>query len=83
MKRKLGSQIMELDISTHVSGQIWKLEVSEGEMVSKEQIICTVECMKMEIPIVAAESGHLKCWHVSEQDSVIEGQSIGVLVKGV
>ena len=76
MTRRLGSQIMELDISTHVSGQIWKLEVSEGEMVSKEQIICIVEFMKMEIPIVAAQSGHLKCWHVSEQDSVIEGQSI-------
>ena len=70
---------MEKNINTHVAGQVWRLEVAEGENVSKDQIICIIECMKMEIPVFAPVAGELTKWLVSSEDIVSEGQVIGIL----
>ena len=70
---------MEKYINTHVAGQVWKLEVAEGDHVSKDQIICIIECMKMEIPVLAPVTGELSKWLVSSEDIVSEGQVIGIL----
>ena len=70
---------MEKNINTHVAGQVWKLEVAEGDHVSKDQIICIIECMKMEIPVLAPVAGELSKWLVSSEDIVSEGQVIGIL----
>ena len=56
---------MEKNINTHVAGQVWRLEAAEGDHVSKDQIICIIECMKMEIPIVAPVEGEVSKWLVS------------------
>ena len=47
--------------------------------VSKDQIVCIIECMKMEIPILAPVAGELSKWLVSSEDIVSEGQVIGIL----
>ena len=70
---------MEKNINTHVAGQVWKFEVAEGDHVSKDQIICIIECMKMEIPVLAPVAGELSKWLVSSEDIVSEGQVIGIL----
>ena len=70
---------MKKNINTHVAGQVWKLKVAEGDHVSKDQIVCIIECMKMEIPILAPVAGELSKWLVSSEDIVSEGQVIGIL----
>ena len=73
---------MEKNINTHVAGQVWKLEVAEGDQVSKDQIICIIECMKMEIPIVSNTSGKLVELRVSEKDLLVENQTVAILETG-
>ena len=70
---------MEKNINTHVAGQVWRLEAAEGDHVSKDQIICIIECMKMEIPVSAPVAGEVSKWLVSSEDIVSEGQIIGIL----
>ena len=73
---------MEKNINTHVAGQVWKLEVAEGDQVLKDQIICIIECMKMEIPIVSTTSGKLVELRVSEKDLLVENQTVAILETG-
>ena len=40
---------MEKNINTHVAGQVWRLEVAEGDHVSKDQIICISEVYSNDI----------------------------------
>ncbi|NOZ54073.1 MAG: urea carboxylase [Gammaproteobacteria bacterium] len=51
-------------ITSHVHGSVWKLHVSEGDVVEVGQSILVLESMKMEITIHAEQCGivsHLLC----------------------
>ncbi|AXF55372.1 acetyl-CoA carboxylase biotin carboxyl carrier protein subunit [Salicibibacter kimchii] len=63
-------------ITASMSGTAWKVLVSEGEKVEVNDELIILESMKMEIPIEAEVSGHIKAVHKNEGDFVNEGEVI-------
>ena len=51
-------------------GKILAINVSVGDSISEGQSVCTLEAMKMEMPISATASGTVKAIHVAEGESV-------------
>lgn len=70
-----GSQV----VSSHVAGNLWKINVHEGDMVNEGDVAVIVESMKMEISITATCSGkvtHILC---NEGTAVSAGQNLMVI----
>jgi acetyl-CoA carboxylase biotin carboxyl carrier protein len=67
------------DIQAEVTGTLWKILVKEGDIVAQDQTIAIIEAMKMEIPIVASDSGVVVAVHVKEGDPISEGGSVVTL----
>lgn len=56
-------------IDSSISGNVWKIEVKEGEAINKGQTLLILESMKMEITIQAQEAGTVeKIWVHTGQD---------------
>jgi biotin carboxyl carrier protein len=55
---------------------VWKVLVSEGGHVDEGDTLVILESMKMEIPILAEESGTVTKLHVAEGDVVQEDDLI-------
>jgi biotin carboxyl carrier protein len=55
---------------------VWKVLVSEGDRVDDGDTLVILESMKMEIPILAEESGTVTKLHVAEGDVVQEDELI-------
>jgi biotin carboxyl carrier protein len=55
---------------------VWKVLVSEGDHVDEGDTLVILESMKMEIPILAEESGTVAKLHVAEGDVVQEDELI-------
>lgn len=69
----------EIDVTSEVTGNVWKLEVEEGAAVAAEDVIMILESMKMEIPIEAPCAGRLVEIRVKEEDAVEEDQVVAVI----
>lgn len=69
----------EQNITSEVTGTVWKIEKSEGDTVDVEDVIMILESMKMEIPVEATCAGRIVKILVSEQDAVEEEQVIVVI----
>ena len=70
---------MSIDIKTEVAGTIWTIDASVGATVKSGDSIVTVESMKMEIPVEAAQSGTVSEVLVSKGEAVEEGQVVARL----
>jgi acetyl-CoA carboxylase biotin carboxyl carrier protein len=55
---------------------VWKVLVSEGDHVDDGDTLVILESMKMEIPILAEDSGTVTKLHVAEGDVVQEDELI-------
>jgi acetyl-CoA carboxylase biotin carboxyl carrier protein len=66
------SRAMPIDVRANITGTVWKVEVSEGELVAENQIVITLESMKMEMPVESPASGTVCQIAVSEGQSVEE-----------
>jgi biotin carboxyl carrier protein len=66
-------------ILAEVAGKVLRVEAPVGTQVRDGDTIVLVECMKMEIPLVAPAAGSIAEIHVAEGDSVAEGQAIATL----
>ncbi|MDR3203151.1 MAG: acetyl-CoA carboxylase biotin carboxyl carrier protein subunit [Deltaproteobacteria bacterium] len=53
-----------------MSGNIWKILVSEGTQVKEDDELLIMEAMKMEIPVTAPKSGLLVSLKVKEGEPV-------------
>jgi acetyl-CoA carboxylase biotin carboxyl carrier protein len=51
---------MPIEVCAHITGTIWKIEVSEGDPVEKDQLLLTLESMKMEMDVVAPRAGRIQ-----------------------
>jgi biotin carboxyl carrier protein len=58
---------------------VWKVVATEGGQVEDGETLVILESMKMEIPVLAEESGTLTKLHVGEGDVVQEGDLIATI----
>lgn len=70
---------MPTDITAHITGTVWKIQVRVGESVAEEQTVVILESMKMEMPVESPASGTVASVVVSEGQAVEEGEVLVVL----
>jgi acetyl-CoA carboxylase biotin carboxyl carrier protein len=70
---------MSTDIEAHITGNVWKVEVSVGDQVEDGDTVVILESMKMEIPVEAEDDGTVKEIRCEEGQSVSEGDVLVVL----
>ena len=68
-----------VDITSEVTGNVWKIEASVGDRLSEEDTILILESMKMEIPVEATCDGTLVEILVAEEDAVEEDQVVAII----
>jgi|TARA_B100001093_G_C26056847_1_gene688785 acetyl-CoA carboxylase biotin carboxyl carrier protein len=64
----------EFTVEAELAGTVWKVEAKVGDALEEEDVIMIMESMKMEIPVLAPETGKLLTIQVAEGDTVREGQ---------
>jgi acetyl-CoA carboxylase biotin carboxyl carrier protein len=64
------------EVRAEMVANVWKVLVSEGDHVDEGDTLVILESMKMEIPILAEESGTVTKLHVGEGDVVQEDELI-------
>jgi acetyl-CoA carboxylase biotin carboxyl carrier protein len=67
------------DVEAHITGTVWKIEVSVGDHVDEGDTVAILESMKMEMPVEAEDEGTVKEIVVSEGQPVNEGDTLIVL----
>jgi acetyl-CoA carboxylase biotin carboxyl carrier protein len=67
------------DVQAHITGIVWKIEVTVGDTVAEGDTVLILESMKMEMPVEAEDDGTVKAILVEEGQSVSEGDSLVVL----
>ncbi|MGR3640310.1 biotin/lipoyl-binding carrier protein [Alterinioella nitratireducens] len=65
-----------IDINSEMTGSVWKILVEPGQQVSEGDTVIIIESMKMEIPVVAMDSGKVAEILVKESDMVEDGQVV-------
>ena len=68
-----------LEVTTEVTGIVWKIEVNAGDDLAAEDVIMILESMKMEIPVEAPSAGKLVEILVQEEDRVDEDQVVAII----
>ena len=66
-------------VKSEVAGTVWKIAKRAGDRVAVDEAIIILECMKMEIPILAPIGGRIEAINVDEGDTVAEGQLVIVI----
>ncbi len=69
----------DIKVMSDVNGMVQKLEVAPGAKVSAGDTLLLLDCMKMEIPVLAPKSGTLKSILVEEGGIVAEGQVLAII----
>jgi acetyl-CoA carboxylase biotin carboxyl carrier protein len=67
------------NVEAHITGTVWKIEVSVGDRVEEGDTVAILESMKMEMPVEAEDEGTVKAILVQEGQSVSEGDPLVVL----
>ena len=68
-----------MDVPAHITGTVWKVEVSVGQKVAAGDVLVILESMKMEMPIEAPEPGTVKEIRCQPSQPVNEGDVLVVL----
>ena len=68
-----------MDVPAHITGTVWKVEVSVGQKVAAGDVLVILESMKMEMPIEAPEAGTVKELRCQPSQPVNEGDVLVVL----
>lgn len=72
---------MAQEITAHITGTIWKIQVAVGDEVEEDDDFVILESMKMEMPIVAEFDCVVTEIRVKEGEAVEEGQILLVIEK--
>ncbi len=67
------------EVEAHITGTVWKIEVSVGDEVEEGDTVVILESMKMEMPVEAEDEGTVREILVSEGQAVSEGDVLMVL----
>lgn len=68
-----------VEIETEITGNVYTVEVQEGDQVSEGDTLVVLESMKMEIPIISSEDGTVKSVLVKAGDVITEGNPVVVI----
>jgi biotin carboxyl carrier protein len=68
-----------IEVKAELVGTVWKIVTKPGDNVTVEQTLLILESMKMEIEVVAPQSGTVLEVLVKETDVVEEGQVLVVM----
>ncbi|PJE41864.1 MAG: urea carboxylase [Pseudomonas sp.] len=66
-------------IDSHIAGNLWQVQVSEGDLVKAGDVLVILESMKMEIPLLAPRDGVVREVRVQPGSPVRAGQRVVVL----
>jgi acetyl-CoA carboxylase biotin carboxyl carrier protein len=69
----------EIKVTSELNGMVQKLEAAPGTKVREGDPLILLNCMKMEIPVLAPQSGTLKAILVEEGAIVAEGQTLATI----
>jgi biotin carboxyl carrier protein len=67
------------EVRAEMVANVWKVVVQEGAQVDDGDTLVILESMKMEIPVIAENSGTVVQLKVAEGDVVQEGDLIAVI----
>ena len=67
------------EVRAEMVANVWKVVAAEGDAVGDGDTLVILESMKMEIPVLAEDSGTLARLAVAEGDVVQEGDLIAVI----
>ena len=68
-----------MDVPAHITGTVWKVEVSVGQKVAAGDVLVILESMKMEMPVEAPDAGTVKEIRCQPGQPVNEGDVLVVL----
>jgi acetyl-CoA carboxylase biotin carboxyl carrier protein len=77
--RENGEEPRVAEVRAEMVANVWKVVAAEGAEVSDGDTLVILESMKMEIPVLAENSGTLTRLHVAEGDVVQEGDLIAII----
>ncbi len=67
------------NIKSMIAGTVLQVHKTRGDPVAVRDAVVTLECMKMEIPIIAPAAGRIVSIEVAEGDSVAKDQLVFVI----
>lgn len=67
------------NVTSEVSGTVWKIEVAPGATVSAGDTLLIIESMKMEIAVTAPAPGIVSEILVQEEQPVTQGQALAAM----
>jgi biotin carboxyl carrier protein len=67
------------EVRAEMVANVWKVIVAEGDQVEDGDTLVILESMKMEIPVLAEDSGVIAQLKVVEGDVIQEGDLIAVI----
>ena len=68
-----------MDVPAHITGTVWKVEISVGQKVAAGDVLVILESMKMEMPVEAPDAGTVKEIRCQPSQPVNEGDVLVVL----
>ena len=68
-----------MELRAEMVASVWKVLTPTGSTVAAGDPVVILESMKMEIPVLAEESGTVRELHVREGDVVNEGDILAVI----
>ena len=69
----------KVEVESELTGNVWKVEVSPGAVVSEGQVLIILESMKMEIPVEAPVAGTIQQVLVQPEEQVEEDQLLLII----
>ena len=73
---QIEKQTSGVEVSAPLAGNIWKVFVTEGQQVAKDDVLLMLEAMKMETEIRAAHAGTVQGIRVKAGDMVAVGDCL-------
>ncbi len=70
---------MSTNVNAHITGTVWKVQVSVGDTIHEGDVCVIIESMKMEMPVEAPQAGKIEKIHVREGQAVAEGDVLVTL----
>ncbi|TNH21477.1 biotin/lipoyl-containing protein, partial [Testudinibacter sp. TR-2022] len=74
------AKVNTVSVNAPMAGNIWKVLVTEGQQVEKDEVLLLLEAMKMETEIRAAQAGTVQGIAVKAGETVAVGDRLMNLI---